>query len=91
MRRRRAKSRFWVLIICAMTIAFSVTFIASAIKISRLNGECSALKQARDQLLATRGEMEQTQQYMQTDQYVEDVARKKLGMIYYNEIKYVSN
>lgn len=78
--------------ICISCIALAVTAILS-VQIVRLHHVDQGYQQEQQELEAQledeqqRSEdLEKQQEYVGTDQYVEDVARSKLGMVYQDEI-----
>ena len=58
-----------------------------------LNADCRELEKKRQELEAKKADLEKESQsiqeqqaYMQTDEYVEYIARQKFGLVYDNEI-----
>ena len=87
----RITPRFFLILICLMLIVFSVSICASRADLIRGAEKLEAVHaehaQLEEQLLQLREELE----YVQTDAYVERVARDELGMMRPGEIRSVSN
>jgi cell division protein DivIC len=88
--RRRYKNRtgivvisFVVLILCGIVsynrIGLDKKGARAETQIERLNAKIDKQKERKT-------EIENRKAYMQTDQYIEDVAREKLGLVYGDEI-----
>ena len=75
MSKRRAKRRGGTLSVSIIVIAFLVVMVVQVVQ----------LKQKESTYAAQKAELEM-QQYMQSDQYIEDIAKSKLGLAYDNEI-----
>ena len=74
MSKRRAKRRGGTLSVSIIVIAFLVVMVVQVVQ----------LKQKESTYAAQKAELEK--QYMQSDQYIEDIAKSKLGLAYDNEI-----
>ena len=91
MHRYRIAPRFYVFLIAVMLIVFGVSF---AVSYGRLQGEIDQLNAAKaeqDALTAEIAALKQEYTDIQTDEYVERIARDELGMLYPGEIRYVGN
>ena len=91
MRRYRIAPRFYVFIICVMLVVFGISFCVSY---SRLMDEVDALNAAKAEQSALKAVIaEKSQEYtdIQTDEYIERIARNELHMLYPGEIRYVGN
>lgn len=92
-RRKRSTRRQSRLASMFIVVAVIVVCIASAVKISDLYDQSKELSYAEksledkiEQTELERQELEAQEQYMQTKQYIEDVAKEKLGLVYPDEI-----
>ena len=77
--------------LAAVILAISVLY--SAVQIYELKSTSASLDEQRVELENRKQELEQEKDeiaqkkaYMQTDEYVEDVAREKFGLVYSDEI-----
>ena len=73
MSKRRAKRRGGTLSVSIIVIAFLVVMVVQVVQLKQKESERA-------------DEIESMQQYMQSDQYIEDIAKSKLGLAYDNEI-----
>ncbi len=92
-RRKRSTRRQSRLASMFIVVAVIVVCIASALKISDLYHQSKELSYTEksletkiEQTELERQELEAQEQYMQTKQYIEDVAKEKLGLVYPDEI-----
>lgn len=88
--RRKRKNRTGLYLVMLVVGIFLSTLIVQGIQ---LKASCEDLRQQQSQLLDKKEELTEEQQeikertkYMKTDQYIEDVAREKFGLVYDNEI-----
>lgn len=91
MHRYRIAPRFYCFLIVCMLAVFGVSF---AISYGRLAAEIGSLNKANSEkqmLAAEVAELRQEVSDMQTDEYIERMAREELGMLYPGEIRYVDN
>lgn len=91
MHRYRIAPRFYVFLIGVMLVIFGVSF---AVSYSRLMDEVDALNAAKaeqNQLRAVIADKRQEYADIQTDEYIERIAREELHMLYPGEIRYVGN
>ena len=91
MHRYRIAPRFYVFIICVMLVIFGVSF---AVSYGRLMDEVKALNAAKaeqHELNAVIAQKRQEYADIQTDEYIERIAREELHMLYPGEIRYVGN
>ena len=95
MAKRRKKSTRKQSILASMFIIVAVVVVctASLFKISDLYNESRELTYTEktletkiEQTELDRQELEAREQYMKTKQYIEDVAKEKLGLVYPDEI-----
>lgn len=89
-RSTRRQSRIASLMIIAAVIMVCIvsTAVVSDLqnKSRQLAAEEQVLQQKIDQARQKSENLVALQQYMQTNQYIEDVAKEKLGMVYPDEI-----
>lgn len=94
-RKRRAKSRAWqhkvsILaisgVIVLLAIIVSVACVPLHKKNNRLKAQEATLEEQLQEQDARAEEIEELEDYVGTDEYVEDVAKEKLGLINENEI-----
>lgn len=91
MRRYRVSPRFYLILIGFMLVVFGISFCVSY---NRLMDETAMLNAARDEHSTVSAEIIALQKEfadLQTDEYIERIARDELGMLYPGEIRYVSN
>ena len=83
MSKRRAKRRGGTLSVSIIVIAFLVELKQ---KESTYAAQKAELEKQYTKESERADEIESMQQYMQSDQYIEDIAKSKLGLAYDNEI-----
>ncbi|MCD8216529.1 MAG: septum formation initiator family protein [Clostridiales bacterium] len=90
--RRKKKRRANTGRICISCMVLVLTLILS-VQIVRLYHKDQSLQAQQEELEAQKTEeeqraadLEEEEEYVGTDEYVEDVARSKLGMVYEDEI-----
>lgn len=91
MHRYRIAPRFYCFLIVCMLAIFGVSFVISY---GRLAGEIDSLNAAKAEqevLAAEVAGLRQEMSDIQTDEYIERMAREELGMLYPGEIRYVDN
>lgn len=91
-RKRRGKkmNRFTLFGALFFTIVFGGIFIYKTSELKAQSKEYSKqleqLKDQRDEQKERDAELDEFEDYVGTDEYVEDVAREKLGLVYSDEI-----
>lgn len=77
-----------IVVACLVLLAGVVTYKAQDLKMQResLKVQAAELQEQLDEAKQDYKELEEREKYMQTDEYVEDVARSQLGLIYPDEI-----
>jgi len=91
MRRYHAAPRFYLFLIAFMLVVFGVSF---GVSFGRLVSEARQLNTALAERDAISGDIAALRQEftdMQTDEYIERLAREELGMLYPGETRYVTN
>ena len=89
--RFRITPRFCLFLICAMLIAFGISF---AISCHDLSTGAQKLEQVQDEYAKLEQQLHELSEdlaYTETDDYIERVARDELGMIRPGEIRYVGS
>ena len=87
MSKRRAKRRGGTLSVSIIVIAFLVVMVVQVVQLKQKESTYAAQKAEQYTKESERAdEIESMQQYMQSDQYIEDIAKSKLGLAYDNEI-----
>lgn len=89
-RRRRRRNRTGLYLVMLVAALFVTTL---AIHGYTLRANCQKLRTEQSNLLEKKKELEREQKeieeqsaYRNTDEYIEDVARKKFGLVYDNEV-----
>ena len=90
-RRLRPRPRFWLFLILLMLAGFGVSCAVSHLHSTQVAARAAALDAERMALTDRVRTLEAQYAYVQTDDYIERVARDELNMIYPGEIRYVSN
>lgn len=90
MKRIRRKNRTGLFLVMTVVLLFCGTLGLRSIS---LRADCQSLEEQKQELEAKKADLEkekesiqEQQAYMQTDEYVEQVAREKFGLVYDNEI-----
>ncbi|MBQ4090445.1 MAG: septum formation initiator family protein [Clostridia bacterium] len=91
MHRYRIAPRFYVFLIAVMLVVFGVSFAVSYSRLQDEIDQLNAAKAEQDALTAEIAALRQEYTDIQTDEYVERIAREELGMLYPGEIRYVGN
>lgn len=86
-RRRRRTSLYLVMLVVGVFLATLV------IQGAGLKADCQRLETEQSQLVQKKKDLQKEQEkikdkenYMKTDEYIEDIAREKFGLVYDNEI-----
>ena len=90
-RRVNVRPRFWVFLIVAMLICFSMSSAVAQLHYSRVADRVNDLSVERLAIAARIKDLNSRLNYVRTDAYIERVARDELNMIMPGEIRYVSN
>ena len=81
--------RFWGLICVLLIIGFSVALAVQYVRLRSQEATLANLESEQRRLMQEVDELSQTAEYMQTDEYIEQAARERLGMLMPDEIRYV--
>lgn len=89
-RRRVLQHRLSVLLISCVIVILAVVLSVASISLHTKNKnykaqEAELMKQLEQEELRAE-EIDELEEYVGTDEYVEDVAKEKLGLVYPNEI-----
>lgn len=89
-RRKKRQSRTGKICISCMVLVLTLIMSVQIVRLYHKDQEYQKQQQELEVQLAQEQqraeELAQRQEYVGTDQYVEDVARQKLGMVYPDEI-----
>lgn len=91
-RRRMLEHRLSILLISCVIVVLGVTLSVASISLHKKNQNYKAQeteleKQLEEEELRAE-EIDELEEYVGTDEYVEDVAKDKLGLVYPNEIRF---
>lgn len=91
-RRRMLEHRLSILLISCVIVVLGVTLSVASISLHRKNQNYKAQEaeletQLEEEELRAE-EIDELEEYVGTDEYVEDVAKDKLGLVYPNEIRF---
>jgi len=89
-RRRVLEHRLSILLISCVIVVLGVTLSVASISLHKKNQEYKVQeaeleKQLEEEELRAE-EINELEEYVGTDEYIEDVAKEKLGLVYPNEI-----
>lgn len=85
--RRRRTSLYLVMLVVGVFLATLVIQGAGLrADCQRLETEQSQLVQKKKNLQKEQEKIKEKEDYMKTDEYIEDIAREKFGLVYDNEI-----
>lgn len=87
---KRRQSRFASLMVIATVVTVCILTVVLVSDLKRKSRDLSQtermLEQRIEQANATHDSLIAQEEYMKTDQYIEDMAKEKLGMVYPDEI-----
>lgn len=89
-RRRVLQHRLSILLISCVIVILGVTLSVASISLHKKNQnykiqEAELEKQLEEEELRAE-EIDELEEYVGTDEYIEDIAKEKLGLVYPNEI-----
>ena len=90
-RRRSVKPRFWGFLIVFMLLCFTMSGAVAQMHYNRASQRVQSLSAERLELINQISLLNSQLNYVQTDDYIERIARDELNMIMPGEIRYVSN
>lgn len=86
-RRKRRTGLYLVMLVAAIFVGtLAVHGYTLRANCKKLAEEQTSLKEKKKELKEEQEQIKEQADYRQTDQYVEDVAREKFGLVYDNEI-----
>ncbi|MBQ4559176.1 MAG: septum formation initiator family protein [Tyzzerella sp.] len=89
-RRRILEHRLSILLIICVIVVLGVTLSVASISLHKKNQGYKAqeteLQKQLEEEKARAEEIDELEKYVGTDEYIEDVAKDKLGLVYPNEI-----
>ena len=86
-RRRNRTGLYLVMLVAAIFIGtLAIHGYTLRVNCQQLATEQASLKQKKKDLKREQEEIKEQAAYRHTDQYVEDVAREKFGLVYDNEV-----
>ncbi|MGI5849524.1 MAG: FtsB family cell division protein [Christensenellales bacterium] len=86
MKKRKIKLRFKLLLLACFLVYTGFSIFAQQTNINDLLSERETLNSAYKQAQTDLERLKHQSEYMNTDNYIENTARDKLGLIYENEI-----
>ena len=90
-RRVNVKPRFWLFLIVCMVVCFAMSSAVAQIHYNHVSQRVHLLSTEKLSLVSHITQLNDQLRYMQTDDYIERIARDELNMIMPGEIRYVSN
>lgn len=87
-RRWIIRPRYLFLFFLLMTFILAGVYISQRSKLSSIAQEKESLQATLDGLTVEKERLEQMLEYMETDDYLEQYAREKLGYVYPDDIKF---
>ena len=89
-RRRALQHKLSILLISGVVVILGITLSVASISLHAKNQEYKAqeaeLEKQLEEEEVRSEEIDELEEYVGTDEYVEDVAKDKLGLVYPNEI-----
>lgn len=73
--------RFWAFLALVGLIYIGSAYAVGFLKIARLGSQIRAAEEELEQVLRANNELREHLQYMESDEYVESVARSELGLV----------
>ncbi len=90
MRRRRRRNRTGLYLVMTVVLLFCATLGIHSISLKanclELQKQKQELQQKKDELQKEKKSIQEQKAYMQTDEYIENAAREKFGLVYEDEI-----
>ena len=90
LRRIRVLPRFWRFIILLLVLIFGACALSSELKYRRCCEHLAQVQLERDAAAQRVDALSERLTVVQTDAYVEEVARRELNLLYPGEIRYVA-
>ena len=90
LRRIRVLPRFWRFVILLLVLIFGACALSSELKYRRCCAHLAQLQLDRDAAARRVDALSERLAQVQTDAYVEEIARRELNLLYPGEIRYVA-
>lgn len=90
LRRIRVLPRFWRFVILLLVLIFGACALSSELKYRRCCAHLAQLQLDRDAATQRVDALTERLAHVQTDAYVEEIARRELNLLYPGEIRYVA-
>ena len=90
LRRIRVLPRFWRFVILLLVLIFGACALSSELKYRRCCAHLAQVQLERDAAAQRVDALSERLTEVQTDAYVEEVARRELNLLYPGEIRYVA-
>lgn len=90
LRRIRVLPRFWRFVILMLMLVFGACALSSEVKHRRCCAHLAEVQAARDAAAQRVEALAERLSEVQTDAYVEEIARRELNLLYPGEIRYVA-
>lgn len=86
-RKKRRTSLYLVMMVAGLFVGTLVIHgVNLRVDCKKLQAQQTELKAQKKELQKEKKEIKEKSEYMKTDQYIEDTAREKFGLVYGNEI-----
>ena len=89
-RKIRVLPRFWRFVILLLALIFGACALSSELKYRRCCAHLAQVQLARDEAARQVDALSERLSEVQTDAYVEEIARRELNLLYPGEIRYVA-
>ena len=86
----RVQPRFWRFVILLLVLIFGACALSSELKYRRCCAHLAQLQLDRDAAAQRVDALSERLAQVQTDAYVEEIARRELNLLYPGEIRYVA-
>lgn len=80
-KRWRVTPRFWVLAVAAFVVYMSVSYLLGFVQILRMQNEIERVRAEIEAVEAQNQQLREELAYLQSDEYIEKVAREELGLV----------
>jgi cell division protein DivIC len=86
MKNRKVKLRFKLLILAVFLVYAGIAIFGQQTKIDELKAKQEALTIEAEQAQTELNRLEHKKAYMNTNEYIENTARERFGLVYENEL-----
>lgn len=87
--KRKIRFRFYVFVLCAVMLYAGYALVSQWMEMNRLKAEQQALQQQIDSAKLTMDKLNNLIEIADSDEYIESVAREKLGWVKPGETRFV--